>query len=92
MTTQQFDNEKPILRLTKEQVIPESSLHPIIGSLKNIIPPRRHEALTKAHNELTLFEKQRGSHFYSPTLHGSPFAKQWEASTYSERSRIYLFH
>ena len=61
MTTQQFDTEKHILRLTKEQVMPEASLHPIIGGLKNIIPPRRHEALTKAHNELTLFQKQRGN-------------------------------
>ena len=41
--------------------MPETSLHPIIGSLKNVIPPRRLEALTKAHNELTLFQKQRGN-------------------------------
>ena len=61
MTTQKFDTEKHILRLTKEQVMPEASLHPIIGGLKNMIPSWRHEALTKAHNELTLFQKQRGN-------------------------------
>ena len=50
MITHQFDPEKHILRLTKVQIMPETSRHPIIGSLKNIMPPRHHEAMTKAHN------------------------------------------
>ena len=61
MTSHQFDTEKPILRLTQEQVMKEVSLQPIIGGVKNSIPPRRHDSLTKAHKELTLFQKQRGN-------------------------------
>ena len=59
MTTEQSETEQHSLRLTKEHVMPETPLFPIIDGVRNIDPYRRHEALAKAHNEFALFQQQR---------------------------------
>ena len=42
LTPEQSKTEQHLLSLTKEQVMPEAYLQPIIADVKNIIPCRRH--------------------------------------------------
>ena len=56
---QQVETGQHILRVTKEHIMPEARLHPIIDCLKNIAPHYRSGAQGQAHDELALFQEQR---------------------------------
>ena len=93
MTSAQKETEQRILRLTKEHVMAETRLHPIVECLRNLDPHHRYDGLTQAHDELGLFQKQRRTRLqYSPTLQGSPFGNQWDVNTSSRKSHNSRFH
>ena len=59
MAVQQVETEQHILRVTKEHIMPEAPLPPIIDGLKYIAPHYRYVALGKGQDELALFQEQR---------------------------------
>ena len=67
MTPQQRKTEQHNLPQRKKQVMPEAHLHQIIADGKNIIPCRRHEALTKASMSSHSSNSRDGTHYNSPT-------------------------
>ena len=69
MTPEQRNTEQSILRLTKDHRMPKVQIHSIIDNVRNIIPPHRNRALTKAHKELTLLQEERRN-----PLHRADFA------------------
>ena len=99
MTIQQGETEQHFPRVTKEHIMPEARLHPIIDGWKNIAPHYRYGALGKVHDELALFQEQRQNplrlgHFARISVRqevgGQHFVKKIEQLPLPSRMKSYL--